>query len=109
MKVIGLVLKFALKNIFQSTKTKDLKFKNYPIWRIDKYNQQIISGGWHFSFLQSPRDIVRKIKSYSHGEFNTRENTDENIIEKILQNKDIFDRGFKLKKLKLIVLFQNIL
>ena len=63
-------------------KLRDLKFKNYPIWRIDKYNQQIISGGWHFSFLQSPRDIVRKIKSYSHGEFNTQENTDENIIEK---------------------------
>ena len=83
-------------------KLRDLKFKNYPIWRIDKYNQQIISGGWHFSFLQSPRDIVRKIKSYSHGEFNTQENTDENIIEKkILQNKDIFDRGFKLKKIKI--------
>ena len=83
-------------------KLRDLKFKKYPFWRIDKRNLQIIKGGWHFSFLQSPHDIAKKIKSYSHGEFNTEENTNiEKINQKIKNNLDIFDRGFKLKKINI--------
>ena len=90
------------KNFPDPQKLRNLKFKKYPFWRIDKKNLQIINGGWHFSFLQSPSDIVKKIKSYSHGEFNTKENTDEkNIIEKINNNIDIFDRGFDLKRINI--------
>ena len=63
-------------------KLRDLKFKDYPFWRIDKKNLQIIKGGWHFSFLQNPNEIVEKIRSYSHGEFNTVENTNEDKIKK---------------------------
>ena len=48
---------------------------------------QIIDGGWHFSFLQNARDIANKIKSYSHGEFNTKDNVDiEKINQKIINN-----------------------
>ena len=83
-------------------KLRDLKFKDYPFWRIDKKNLQIIDGGWHFSFLQSPEDIAKKIKSYSHGEFNTKENINiEKINQKINNNLDIFNRGFKLKKINI--------
>ena len=83
-------------------KLRDLKFKDYPFWRIDKKNLQIIDGGWHFSFLQSPEDIAKKIKSYSHGEFNTKENINiEKINQKINNNSDIFNRGFKLKKINI--------
>ena len=88
------------KNFPIPQKLRDMKFKEYPFWRIDKFNLQIIYGGWHFSFLQTPQDIVKKIKSYSHGEFNTEENTNENNIEKkIRNNQDIFGRGFSLKKI----------
>ena len=81
-------------------KLRDLKFKNYPFWRIDKKNLQIINGGWHFSFLQSPEDIVKKIQSYSHGEFNTEENVNINkISQKIKNSIDIFNRGYQLKKI----------
>ena len=105
------------KNFPKPQKLRDLKFKNYPFWRIDKFNLQIIKGGWHFSFLQTPKDIIKKIKSYSHGEFNTNENTDEEKIkEKIKGNQDIFGRGYKLKKISIdksfpeyIVKNQNIL
>ena len=88
------------KNILEKPqKLRDIKFKNYPFWRVDKFNLQIIKGGWHFSFLQTPQDIVKKIKSYSHGEFNTNENTnEEKIKEKIKNNEDIFSRGYKLKE-----------
>jgi len=83
-------------------KLRDLKFKDYPFWRIDKISHQIISGGWHFSFLHKPSDIALKIKSYSHGEFNKDEFIDEKKIkEKIANNEDIFDRGFELKKIEI--------
>ena len=88
------------KNLPLPQKLRDLKFKKYPFWRIDKRNLQIINGGWHFSFLQSPQDISNKIKSYSHGEFNTEDNTDiEKINHKISNNLDIFNRGYELKKI----------
>ncbi len=89
------------KNIKSMQDLRNLKFKNYPFWRIDKSNQQIINGGWHFSFLQTPNQILNKIKSFSHGEYND-ENLSEKIIEeKILKNEDIFGRNTELKKINI--------
>ena len=95
--------KLCLKKYFPlPQKLRNMKFKKFPFWRIDKINLQIIKGGWHFSFLQTPRDISKKIKSYSHGEFNTNENIDEKKIQnKIENNIDIFNRGFNLKKIEI--------
>jgi len=95
--------KICLKKYFpKPQKLRDIKFKDYPFWRIDKINLQIIKGGWHFSFLQTPQDIAKKIKSYSHGEFNTKNNIDEKKInDKIRDKIDIFDRGFNLKKINI--------
>ncbi len=96
------------KNFPKPQILRDLKFKKYPFWRIDKLNLQIIKGGWHFSFLQSPSEISKKIKSYSHGEFNLKENTDEDIIrQKIKDNVDIFNRGFELKKINIDKSYPN--
>ena len=90
------------KNFLIPQKLRDLKFKNYPFWRFDKINQQIIEGGWHFSFLQKPSDIAKKIKSFSHGEFHQNQFIDEKKIEeKISNNEDIFGRGFDLKKINI--------
>ena len=88
------------KNLKSPQILRNMKFKNYPFWRIDKFNQQIINGGWHFSFIQSPENIIKKIKSFSHGEFNKKDFVDKKKIEeKIKNNEDIFDRGFNLKKI----------
>ena len=90
------------KNLTSPQKLRDLKFKKFPFWRLDKRRFQIIDGGWHFSFLQTPDDIIKKIKSYSHGEFNTKDITNEGIIEKkIKDGEDIFNRGFSLKKINI--------
>ncbi len=90
------------KDVTSLQKLRELKFKDYPFWRFDKRNLQIIKGGWHFSFLQKPEDIALKIKSFSHGEFNIKELTDQKKIEsRILNNKDIFDRGYKFKKIQI--------
>ena len=87
------------KNIKTMQKLRNLKFKDYPFWRIDKLNQQIIKGGWHFSYLQTPSQILNKIKSFSHGEFNKENLNEEKIEEKIHKSQDIFDRKIKLKKI----------
>ena len=90
------------KNFLIPQKLRGLKFKEYPFWRFDKINQQIIKGGWHFSFLQKPTDIAKKIKSFSHGEFNIGQMVDEkNIQKKIANYEDIFERGFELKKINI--------
>ena len=83
---------------------RNLKFKEYPFWRIDKErNLQIIkNGGWHFSYLQTPENISEKIKSFAHGEFNKSEIVDlKNIYSKIKNGQDIFDRGHNFKKVEL--------
>ena len=95
------------KNITSMQLLRNLKFKKYPFWRIDKNNLQIIKGGWHFSFLQTPKQILNKIKSFSHGEFNSNSINEKVIEEKIIKNEDIFDRGKKLKKVKLDSSYPN--
>jgi beta-1,4-mannosyl-glycoprotein beta-1,4-N-acetylglucosaminyltransferase len=90
------------KNITSMQELRNLKFKEYPFWRIDKLGYQIIRGGWHFSFLQNPSNIAQKIKSYSHGEFNQNQFVDlKKIEQKINNNEDIFDRNFNLQKIKI--------
>ena len=95
--------KMALKKNFPTPqKLRNLKFKNHPFWRFDKISQQVINGGWHFSFLQKPSDIAKKIKSFSHGEFHQNQFIDEKKIkEKIANNEDVFGRGFDLKKINI--------
>ena len=92
------------KNLKSPQWLRNLKFKEYPFWRIDKVrNLQIIkNGGWHFAYLQSPENISKKIKSFAHGEFNNPSITDEEKIKfKIEKGYDILDRGFNLKKIEL--------
>ena len=94
--------KIAKKKYIKSMQgLRNLKFKNYPFWRIDKLNQQIIKGGWHFSYMQTPDQILNKIKSFSHGEYNNENINTKSIEEKILNNEDIFGRGIRLKKIKI--------
>jgi len=92
------------KNLKSPQWLRNLKFKKYPFWRIDKpKNLQIINnGGWHFAYLQTPENISKKIKSFSHGEFNISDFTDEKKIEeKIKLRKDIFNRGFNYRKVEI--------
>jgi len=92
------------KNLKSPQWLRNLKFKKYPFWRIDKpRNLQIIkNGGWHFAYLQSPENISKKIKSFAHGEFNKVNFVNqENIKEKINMGKDIFDRGIIYKKVQI--------
>ncbi len=77
---------------------RNIKVKKRPIWKIfsDKQPQLIKDAGWHFSFLKKPESIIRKIKSYSHQEFNSSKFTDKKGIEdKIAKGEDLFEREIK--------------
>ena len=94
--------KICLKKNFKSPQwLRNLKFKKYPFWRLDKLrNIQIINdGGWHFAYLQSPQDISKKIKSFAHGEYNKEHIVNEDKIKlKLEKGEDILERGYRIKK-----------
>ena len=86
---------------------KNLK---YGFWRIDKErNLQIIkNGGWHFSYLLTPTEIQRKIKTFAHTEFNKNKFTSLSNIKKRIKNfKDLFDRESKFEKVKIDQKYPN--
>ncbi len=92
------------KNLKSPQFLRNIKFKKYPFWRLDKIrNIQVIeNGGWHFSYLQDVSLIVKKIKSFSHGELNDPLTINENIInEKINKGIDIFDRNIEYRKVEI--------
>jgi beta-1,4-mannosyl-glycoprotein beta-1,4-N-acetylglucosaminyltransferase len=92
------------KNLKSPQWLRNLKFKKYPFWRIDKQkNLQIIdNGGWHFAYLQDVKNISKKIKSFAHGDFNKAEIVSEKNIElKINQGEDVLGRGYKIEKIEI--------
>jgi len=83
---------------------RDIKTKKRSFWKIykPKEPQLILDGGWHFSFLKEPKDIAKKIVSYSHQEFNKKNFTnEEKIAERIKNNKDLFNRNIQYKKVEI--------
>jgi beta-1,4-mannosyl-glycoprotein beta-1,4-N-acetylglucosaminyltransferase len=85
----------------QKVLKKNLK---YGFWRIDKEKsiQIIKNGGWHFSYLLTPLEIQRKIKTFAHTEFNKKKFTSLKNIKYCIKNlKDLFHRNIKYKKVKI--------
>jgi len=92
---------YSINYMRQKVLKKNLKYK---FWRIDKEkNIQIINdGGWHFSYLLTPCEIQRKIKSFAHTEYNKNKYTNLKIIKnKIKKKLDLFNRNIFFKKKKL--------
>ena len=87
------------------------KFKQYPFWRVDKPRNPIIikNGGWHFSFLNEPKGIINKLKSYAHQEFNKKK-INFSLIKKKINNLEnvLFENEF-LKKVHFDNSFPNYL
>ena len=96
--------KICLKKNFKSPQwLRNLKFKKYPFWRINKpQNFQIIeNGGWHFAYLLNSKEISKKIKSFAHGEDNKKDNTDIDKIEGKMEKLLHPTKGFELTKVKI--------
>ncbi len=83
---------------------RNIKTKKRKIWNFykDKEPQIILDGGWHFSFLKKNEQILRKIKSFAHQEFNTDNLTSlEGIENRVNLGVDIFERQYQYKKIQL--------
>tara|TARA_B100001093_G_scaffold471896_1_gene494545 strand:+ start:7682 stop:8422 length:741 start_codon:yes stop_codon:yes gene_type:complete len=96
------------KNLITPHKLRQIKFKKYPFWRIDKKNYQVIDqGGWHFSYLLNPKNISEKIQSFSHSEDNTKDNIDIENIENKLKKLLHPTKNYNLKKVEIDNTFPN--
>lgn len=76
-------------------------FRFFPKFLIKRGRVTIENGGWHFSYLMSPEQIIDKLKSFSHSEVNRPEIANiENIENSIRLGKDFWGHGhcFKLEK-----------
>ena len=99
---------------------KHIKNKSYPFWRLDTYfsglkniNLQIVNdGGWHFTNIKSPKDLLQKMQNFGHhDEFDLSGLTLENISQKIKDKVVFYDHfidqsnqnkwsyNYKLKKI----------
>ena len=82
---------------------RNQKVKEYSFFHFYKIKWNIIkNGGWHFSFLMKPTEIIKKIKSFAHDEFNKKEFLEINDIEKKIKlGEDLFNRDQKYIKVEL--------
>ena len=73
---------------------RDQKVKKFSFFKFFRIKWNIIEeGGWHFSYLMSPQQIQKKLKSFAHSEFNSSFYTDINRIKDAINNKkDLFGR-----------------
>ena len=79
---------------------RNIKDKRYPWWRLDtilsntKYSNIKIfeNGGWHFSYIKTPSDIEKKLKSYlHHTEYELSPIGKDKISELIKQKKTVYN------------------
>lgn len=77
--------------------------KRYSLLRIDKFfsktyykNFKIIkNGGWHFGWLKSTENIIKKVQSYAHREHNISKFKDYHYISECLKNNINFLNGYE--------------
>lgn len=88
------------KNLKTFSNLKNLKNKKYAFWRLDtffsgikKINLQIINdGGWHFTNIKSPEDLLTKLKNFGHhDEFDESQITLDDLKEKISEGKVFYN------------------
>jgi beta-1,4-mannosyl-glycoprotein beta-1,4-N-acetylglucosaminyltransferase len=79
---------------------RNVKDKRYPLWRFDvmfsikKYFDIEIfkDGGWHFSYIKSPKKIEEKLRSYMHHAEYEQNPLGEKKIKNLVNNrKAIYD------------------
>ena len=88
---------------------RNIKDKSYPLWRLDimfsknKYSNIhfIEDGGWHFSYIKTPEDIEKKLKSYAHHrEYDLNSLGIQKIKNKIQNKESIYDLKTDMRKSK---------
>lgn len=55
---------------------------------------QLPNAGWHFTNMGNLSEVIRKLESYGHQEYNTDE-VKNNLAKRIIDNQDFIGRPFK--------------
>lgn len=97
------------KHLISPQWMRDIKSKRFSWWRFDtlfsekKYKDILFleNGGWHFSYLKSPEDIEKKLKSYLHHiDYDQNPLGIKKITEIVKNNKAIYDLNIDQRKNK---------
>ena len=83
------------KDLISPQWLRNIKDRVYPFWRIDtllsknKYSNIKIfdNGGWHFSYIKTPKNIEKKLKSYLHHTEYELNPLGTNKISDLIKNK----------------------
>ena len=88
---------------------RNIKGKNYPIWRIDSYLSKkkysnlkfIKNGGWHFTCLKTPEQLEKKLLNFAHHYEFEKSGLQINDIRKFIsERRIIYDYKADQKKNK---------
>ncbi len=97
------------KKLISMSWLKNLKNKEYPLWRIDTFfsnnkyiNLDIIKdGGWHFTNLMSAEKLYQKLTNFGHhDEFELSGLTVDDLKKKIKEKKVFFNHFLDKEKYK---------
>jgi len=83
---------------------REIKTKKIPFYKFykPKFDKFIENGGWHFSSVKNAEGIYKKLNSYSEQQWNNEKFKNMEIIKrKIEKKKDLFDRNYDFKVLKI--------
>lgn len=88
-----------------------IKKRNFFKRFILNLNYEILkNGGWHFSNIKSPKQIIQKTNAFCHGELNQEKFKNEKLIESKIQNlQDIYDRDIIYQKIQIDKTFPKFL
>ena len=83
------------RNFISPQWLRNIKDRVYPFWRVDtllsknKYSNIKIfdNGGWHFSYIKTPKNIEKKLKSYLHHTEYELNPLGTNKISNLIKNK----------------------
>ena len=87
--------------------------KRYNYFRIDKFfsknyvfNFKIIeNGGWHFGWIRNIDQIIEKLNSFAHIEFNNSKFKNNNYINECINNNiNFLNTGEKLEEIQINLL-----
>tara|TARA_X000001036_G_scaffold116478_1_gene109762 strand:+ start:1107 stop:1934 length:828 start_codon:yes stop_codon:yes gene_type:complete len=83
---------------------REIKARKLPFYKFykPKFDKFIYNGGWHFSSVKSAEEIYKKLNCYSEQQWNNEKFKNMEVIKrKIDQKKDLFDRNYNFKVLKI--------
>ncbi len=94
------------KNFLSPQWIRNIKNKQYPIWRLDtllsktKYNniKFIDDGGWHFTCIKDPEEVHKKLLSFAHHQdYEDSKISLDDLKKKMNEKKILYDHSLDKK------------